>query len=117
MGEDAARTAPGHVSVVYALPDEQVIVTLPFRGGITAAEAVEASRLAERFPEIAERALVLGVYGLRVDPEHVLEPGDRVEICRPLVADPRDMRRDLLAGGRVMGGRVGGERSRRKAAK
>jgi len=111
---DAARRT---VTVVYALPDEQAIVTLPFRHGMTATEAVAASGLAARYPDIGGRPLVLGIFGLRVDPGQTLEPGDRVEICRPLLGDPREMRRDLLAGGKVMGGRTGGGAPTKKAAK
>lgn len=113
----AADASPHTVTVVYALPDEQAIVTLPFRDRMTAAEAVAESGLEERFAAIDERPLVLGIFGLRVDSGQTLEPGDRVEICRPLLADPRDMRRDLLAGGKVMGGRTGGEPPTKKAAK
>lgn len=92
------------IEVLYALPDEQTIVELPFEAGMTALRAVERSGLAERYPEIARRELVLGVFGVAVGHGHVLAAGDRVEISRPLVADPRDMRRELLTDGRVMGG-------------
>ena len=46
----------------------------------------------------------------------MLAPGDRVEICRPLVADPREMRREFVGDGKVMGGRDGAE-VRKKAVK
>jgi hypothetical protein len=103
------------VEVVYATPAEQPIVKLAFRAGMSAAQAVEASGLCERFPEIEGHPLALGVFGVRVGLDHVLEPGDRVEICRPLQTDPRDLRRELVAGGRVMGGKD--EAARTKAAK
>lgn len=98
---------PGSIEVVYATRDEQAIVALELREGMTAVEAVERSGLLERFPEIATRELVLGIYGTRIGHERILEAGERIEICRPLIADPRDMRRDLLAGGKVMGGKSG----------
>jgi putative ubiquitin-RnfH superfamily antitoxin RatB of RatAB toxin-antitoxin module len=47
---------------------------------------------------------VLGVWGVEVEREFALKPGDRVEISRPLTVDPRVMRRELLDDGRVMGG-------------
>ncbi|HEX6995393.1 MAG TPA: RnfH family protein [Gammaproteobacteria bacterium] len=91
------------VEVVYATPDEQRIVTLPFSPGMTALRAVEASGLLDAFPEINARPLVLGVYGEPVEPDRPLAPGDRVEICRPLLRDPRTLRRELLKQGQVMG--------------
>lgn len=92
------------VEVVYALPDQQVIVSVGFVTGLTAAGAVERSGLRDRFPQIGLHDLVLGIWGSGADLDTVLRPGDRVEISRPLLADPRDMRRDLLTEGRVMGG-------------
>jgi len=91
------------VTVAYGKPDVQVVVEITLTPGLTAAEAVDRSGLLERFAEIDARALVLGVYGKRVAGSQPLHAGDRVEICRPLVQDPRDMRRDALAAGTVIG--------------
>lgn len=91
------------VTVAYGKPDVQALVEIELTRGLTAVEAVERSGLLERFPEIDVRALVLGVYGQRVAGSQPLRPGDRVEIGRPLVQDPRDMRRDALAAGTVIG--------------
>ena len=96
----------GSIQVIYAMPDVQSIVTLDWQAGMTAVQAVELSGLTARYPEIQQRALVLGVYGVQVDGQRELTPGDRVEICRPLNADPREMRRGFLAGGKVMGGKT-----------
>ena len=92
------------VDVVYALADRQIVVPVKFESGLTAGGAVAASGLAERFPEIARRELVLGIWGTAAVKDTLLRPGDRVEISRPLIADPRAMRRGLLEQGRVMGG-------------
>jgi uncharacterized protein len=92
------------VLVLYALRAEQIIVEVPYEPGMTAALAVARSGLKERYPAIGEAPLVVGVWGVEVDSAHPVEPGDRVEISRPLVADPRVMRRELLNDGRVMGG-------------
>lgn len=106
-----ASTDPaGGVAVLYALPEEQPIVVVAFRPGMTAGEAVALSGLPERYPAIERSPLVLGVWGVEVDPGFELSAGDRVEISRPLIADPRDMRRELVSGGRVMGGAAGPER-------
>lgn len=92
------------VEVVCALPGEQAIAEIRFEPGMTAATAVERSGLVERYAGELGSDLVLGVWAVEVDPAFVLEPGDRVEISRPLRADPRAMRREMLSDGRVMGG-------------
>src|SRR5690554_387600 len=92
------------VEVVYASASEQRLVRIAWQPCMTAAQAVERSGLLDVFPEIRTRPLVLGVYGERVPPERPLEPGERVEICRPLQRDPREARRILARRGRVMGG-------------
>lgn len=92
------------VEVLYALPDRQTIVALPFEPGMTAGSAVARSKLVEAYPAIAQRPLVVGIWGEPVDTEHRLKAGDRVEISRPLEVDPRVMRRELINDGRVMGG-------------
>jgi len=106
MAEES-DTASSTVEVVYALPDAQHIVCVAARTGMTAAEAVARSGLADRFAEIAAAPLVLGLFGRRIDADHRVEPGDRIEICRPLQADPREMRKFLTATGRVIGQREG----------
>lgn len=92
------------VQVLYALPAEQHIVEIDLEAGMTAADAVARSGLAERFPEIGRSDLILGIWGVEVASDYRLRGGDRVEISRALVADPRAMRRDLISVGRVMGG-------------
>ncbi len=99
----ADAASEGAIEVVYALPDVQRVVTLPFEPGLTAGEAVERSGLVREFPEIAARPLVLGIFGKPIAPARPLEPDDRVEICRPLERDPRELRRERLRQGRVMG--------------
>jgi uncharacterized protein len=94
---------PEIVQVVYATSKVQRIVTLERQPGLTAVDAVRRSRLLEEFPEILARPLVIGIFGARVEPDHPLEAGDRVEITRPLERDPRDLRRELLKQGQVMG--------------
>jgi hypothetical protein len=92
------------VQVVYARPDEQPIVEIDFEAGMTAGVAVERSGLVDRLSDLSELDLVLGVWGVEVSIEHRLRAGDRVEVSRPLQADPRAMRREFMIDGRVMGG-------------
>jgi len=95
------------IEVAYALPERQRVVELEFAEGMTAAHAVRRSGICSEFPELAARALTLGVYGEVVAETHVLRPGDRVEIYRELAVDPRDARRSRAAEERSLRTRAG----------
>lgn len=91
---------PIPVEVAYALPDKQKIVSLLVEPGTTAYLAVEKSRITDHFPEIDLETAKMGIFGqalgtkgLKPAKEHVLQPGDRVEIYRSLIADPKEVRR------------------------
>lgn len=81
------------VELVYALPGEQNVVELTLERGVTAAEAIRRSGLLERYPEIDLRSARIGIHGRITEGDTVLAHGDRVEIYRPLVADPKQTRR------------------------
>ena len=82
------------IRVVYALPDQQVGVELHVPPGTTVAEAVTRSNLLQKFPEAAARPLSCAVFGRAVPLTHELREGDRVEILRPLLIDPKQSRRE-----------------------
>ncbi|TAK82679.1 MAG: RnfH family protein [Betaproteobacteria bacterium] len=79
------------VEVVYALQEGADAVRLRVGPGVTAADAVRMSGILERHPEIDPNKV--GVYGRVVAPETPLADGDRVEVYRPLVMDPKEARR------------------------
>jgi putative ubiquitin-RnfH superfamily antitoxin RatB of RatAB toxin-antitoxin module len=81
------------VEVVYALPGGEDAVTLKLAPGATAAEAVRASGILSRHPEIELGRNKLGIHGTVVEPHAPLADGDRVEIYRPLAMDPKEARR------------------------
>lgn len=81
------------IRVVYALPDEQYSVTLQVPPGTTVAAAVARSKLLEKFPEAAARPLACAVFGRAVPSSYELREGDRIEILRPLLIDPKQSRR------------------------
>lgn len=91
------------VEVAYALPDRQRLLSLAVPAGTTALEAVERSGILDEFPEIDLEEQPLGIFGRRCPPEQALRDGDRVEIYRPLRADPKEVRRELAARGKTMG--------------
>lgn len=81
------------VEVVYALPERQVLKATHVPKGTTVAQAIAASGLHELFREADLNCSPLGVFGRLVRPDTILENGDRVEIYRPLIADPKTARR------------------------
>jgi len=90
------------VEVVWAQRERQTLVELAVPPGTTAAAAVEQSGIRARHPEIPFDAQ-LGIHGQVVEAGRVLAEGERVEIYRPLPADPKDTRRRLAREGRTMG--------------
>lgn len=91
------------VEVAYARPERQLILKVEVPAGTTAIEAVRLSGVEEQFPEIDLATNRLGVFGKLCKADRVLNAGDRVEIYRPLLVDPRTARRELAAAGKSMG--------------
>jgi putative ubiquitin-RnfH superfamily antitoxin RatB of RatAB toxin-antitoxin module len=81
-----------HIEVMYARGEEQVSVALSVPSGTTVAEALQRSGLPTRYPEIAGET-PLGIFGKVVARDTPVAAGDRVEIYRPLIADPKQARR------------------------
>jgi putative ubiquitin-RnfH superfamily antitoxin RatB of RatAB toxin-antitoxin module len=81
------------VEVVYALRGEQALVALEVEEGTSAREAIERSGILKRYPEITLGRGHIGIFGKAVEPDSPLRNGDRVEIYRPLIADPKQARR------------------------
>jgi uncharacterized protein len=86
------------VEVVFALPEKQRIVQLDVPVGTTAFEAVTLSEIDQVFDELTiSPDLKLGVWGKAVTADRALEAGERVEIYRPLLADPKEVRKARAA--------------------
>lgn len=77
-----------HVSVAYVEHGEHFWRGLTLPAGTTAGQAVAASGLQQRFPHLALEQLKLGIFAKPVKAERPLEDGDRVEVYRPILADP-----------------------------
>lgn len=82
-----------NVDVIYALPSQQKVITISVNPGCTFIDAVKQSEIASFFPEINLEDIKVGTFSRLVKPNDVIEPGQRVEIYRPLIADPKDVRR------------------------
>jgi len=92
-----------HVEIVYALPDNQQIQSMEVDTGTTVQELIELSGLLEQYPEIElNKKNKVGLFGKLSKPNTVLRDKDRVEIYRPLIADPKEVRRKRAAEGKEM---------------
>lgn len=90
------------VEVAYARPEEQLIIELEVAPGTTVAQAIETSGILERFPEIDLARNKVGIFGKLTSLDIPLRDKDRVEIYRPLIADPKEVRRRRAAQGKPM---------------
>ncbi|NER61612.1 RnfH family protein [Pseudomonas sp. MAFF212428] len=85
------------VEVVYATPERQVMLAFEVPAGTVAGEALRLSGIAAQLPGVAVYECPLGIFGKAVVPEHVLQAGDRIELYRPLLADPKEVRKQRAA--------------------
>ncbi len=82
-----------YIEVAYATPHRQSLLRLSVLEGSTVAEAIEQSAIRDEFPELKMEIKAVGIFSRKVPLDHVLRAGDRIEIYRPLIADPKEMRR------------------------
>jgi uncharacterized protein len=90
------------LEITYAKPDRQEIISLKLPEGSTIQQAIEASGLLQRHPEIDLAKAKVGIYGKLSRMDTVVRERDRVEIYRPLIADPKEVRKQRAAEGKVM---------------
>lgn len=83
------------IEVVYAAEDRQVLLAVTVPSGTSLRAAVQASGIAAQFPQLTLADCPLGIFGKVVaDADaRAVQPGDRIEIYRPLLADPKEVRR------------------------
>jgi len=90
------------IEVAYARPEEQVILKLDVAPDTSIQQAIEQSGMLDRFPEIDAGTLKAGIFGKLKKLTQTLQQGDRVEIYRPLIADPKQVRKERAAAGKHM---------------
>ncbi len=95
-----------HVEVAHALEGRQLILPVEAPQGITAAEAIERSGILQEFTDIDLGKNRLGIFGKASKADTVLQEGDRVEIYRPLIADPKEARKKRAAEGKALKNRA-----------
>lgn len=81
------------VDVIYALPIQQKVISVSVTPGTSFIEAVRQSNIQAFFPEIDLETVKLGTFSRQVKHDEEVEPGQRIEIYRPLIADPKEVRR------------------------
>lgn len=99
------------IEIAYALPQRQELVHLQLPAGSTVQQAIEASGLLQKYSEIDLKKNKVGVFGKLTKPDAPLRDRDRVEIYRPLIADPKEVRKKRADEGKAMkkGGGTGEE--------
>ena len=90
------------VEVLYPLPQKQEIFVVKLPEGETVRQAIEASGVLQKYPEIDLTKNKFGVFAKLAKPDAPLRDRDRVEIYRPLIADPKEVRKQRAAEGKVM---------------
>lgn len=82
-----------NTEVAYALPSRQSIIDVAIAEGATVQEVIEASRITQLYPDIDLKTCKVGIWSRTVKLSEAVKDGDRVEIYRPLIADPKEVRK------------------------
>lgn len=90
------------IEVAYATPARQIILECWIDSGLSVRDAVRQSGIDQHFPEIDLESCDLGVFGKAIATDYELQDGDRIEVYRPLIADPKEVRRQRAAQGLKM---------------
>ena len=91
-----------NIEVVYALPHEQILLQLQMPQHATVTEAIRLSGIMEKYPDIDLGKHKLGIYGKLTGADAVLRDKDRIEVYRPLLADPKETRRKRAEAGNAL---------------
>lgn len=90
------------VEVAYALPSTQLIIPVKVQQDATAESAILASGMMAKFPDIDLAVNKIGIFGKLAKLDTLLRHLDRVEIYRALIADPKEVRKQRAADGKIM---------------
>ena len=85
------------IEVAYALPDKQIIIPVLVNEGISVKEGIELSGVLTKFKGIDLSSNLVGIFGKLTTLDKILRNLDRIEIYRPLAADPKEIRRKRVA--------------------
>jgi uncharacterized protein len=93
MNQTTQSSESIYIEIAYATPDKQLILECYVEPGTSPRDAVINSAIDEYFPEINKESCDIGIFGKVIRKDHLLENGDRIEIYRPLIADPKEVRK------------------------
>ena len=82
------------IEIAHARPGKQVLLAFSVEPGTSLMDAIEQSGIREHFPNLLIEPDKVGIFGRKVGPDYQLKAGDRIEIYRPLIADPKEVRRE-----------------------
>ncbi|MFM2484416.1 RnfH family protein [Celerinatantimonas yamalensis] len=82
-----------NIEVVYALPERQTLLSLAVQAESTIEQAIALSGIYQHHPELKEQHLTVGIFSRSAKLGDTLHDGDRIEIYRPLLADPKELRK------------------------
>lgn len=102
MNPAAAKENLIQVELAYALPNVQTLLSIHVPEGSTLEQAIQQSGILEKYPEIDLATAKVGVWNKAVEMDTVLRDKDRIEIYRPLIADPKEVRRKRAEAGKAM---------------
>jgi len=88
------------VEVVYALAEEQTLLTVDVPDGSEIKDVIIKSDILNQYPELDLEDLEVGIFGKLAKINQVVRDGDRIEIYRPLIADPKEVRKRRAAEGK-----------------
>ncbi len=90
------------VEVVYALAEEQALLTVNVPEGTSVKDVILQSNIIEQFPEIDLDTVKVGLFGKMTKMDQAVRERDRIEIYRPLIADPKEVRKRRAAEGKKL---------------
>lgn len=90
------------VEVVYALPEEQTLLAFEIDDASTAEDVINQSGILEQYPEIDLTENKIGLFGKIIKLDQKVREKDRIEIYRPLIADPKEVRKKRAAEGKAL---------------
>ena len=88
------------VEVSFASPTKQIIISIKAPKDFNVKQAIEKSGIQKKFPEIDLDKNNVGIFGKQITLGHSLKNKDRIEIYRPLIIDPKELRRKKAAEGK-----------------
>ncbi|GAA0425428.1 hypothetical protein GCM10009133_37480 [Cocleimonas flava] len=91
-----------HVEVIYALPEEQNLLVTEVEEGEEVRQVIQQSGVLEQYPELDLDTMKVGLFGKVTTMKQKVRDKDRIEIYRPLIADPKEVRKKRAAEGKAL---------------